>query len=61
MNFEVEFFELDNGKCPVIDFLNSLNTKIRAKTVKMISLSKDDLFIRAKRYRAENAVFKNAF
>lgn len=38
MRFEVEFFELDNGKCPIADFLNGLNTKLRSKTVKMISL-----------------------
>lgn len=31
--FEVIFYEKENGDCPVEDFLISLNTKMRAKMV----------------------------
>ena len=42
MNFEIEFFETDNGDCPVISFLDELNVKLRAKTLRMIELLKEN-------------------
>ncbi len=30
-NFEILFFELENGVCPVEDFLNELDVKMAAK------------------------------
>ncbi len=37
-NFEVEFYEDNNGHVPVEDFLLSLDTKMRAKALLTISL-----------------------
>lgn len=36
--FEVKFYKTTDGKCPVLDFLDNLDTKLRAKTLKMIEL-----------------------
>ena len=37
-NFTIDFFRLDNGDCPVIDYLDSIDKKIRAKTLRTIEL-----------------------
>ena len=37
-NFEVDFFRLDNNECPVIEYLNSINKKLRAKILWTIKL-----------------------
>lgn len=37
-NFDVDFFELDNGDCPVIQYLDSANNKMRAKILRTIKL-----------------------
>ncbi len=36
--FEVVFFQKENGTIPVKEFLNSLDTKMKAKTLRTISL-----------------------
>lgn len=40
--FTVEFFELKTGKRPVVDFWLSLDKKMRAKTLSMISVLQDE-------------------
>lgn len=40
-NFEVLFYETENGRIPVEEFLNSLPKKSRAKIVGIISLLQD--------------------
>ena len=40
-NFEVLFYETENGRIPVEEFLNSLPKKSRAKLVGIISLLQD--------------------
>lgn len=37
-NFIIDFFELDNGNYPVKDYLDSLDTKMRAKILWTINL-----------------------
>lgn len=39
--WEIEFYETENNKIPVQDFLNSLDKKMRAKAIKEILLLKD--------------------
>lgn len=41
MKFTVEFYETIEGKSPVRDFLESLEPKMRAKTVAMLELLQD--------------------
>lgn len=36
--FEVAFYEEENGDCPVEEFINSLDTKMRAKMVGLLEL-----------------------
>ena len=36
--FEVIFYEKENGDCPVEEFLNSLDVKMRAKLVGLLEL-----------------------
>lgn len=36
--FDIEFYQLPNGKKPVEDFLNSLDTKMRAKSLHGLSV-----------------------
>ncbi len=36
--FEIEFFESDRGDCPVTEFLNETDIKMRAKILRMIEL-----------------------
>ncbi len=36
--FEIEFFDTIDGKCPVQDFLDSLEPKMKAKTLRTIDL-----------------------
>ncbi|MCR4698331.1 MAG: type II toxin-antitoxin system RelE/ParE family toxin [Bacilli bacterium] len=38
MTFQVEFYETTNGRCPVQEFIDSLDTKMQAKVVCMIEL-----------------------
>lgn len=37
-NFNIDFFNLDNGDCPIKDYLNSLDVKMRAKILWTIGL-----------------------
>lgn len=37
-NFAIEFYKKEDGSCPIVEFLNSLNDKMRAKTLRMIML-----------------------
>jgi hypothetical protein len=36
--FEVEFYDTSEGQCPVQEFLDSLEPKIKAKTLRTIDL-----------------------
>ncbi len=36
--FEIEFFETDSGDCPVTEFLNGTEIKMKAKILRMIEL-----------------------
>lgn len=36
--FEIEFFETDSGDCPVTEFLDGTDIKMRAKISRMIEL-----------------------
>lgn len=38
IKFEVVFYEEENGDCPVEEFINSLDTKMRAKMVGLLEL-----------------------
>ena len=38
LKFEVVFYEKENGECPVEDFLDSLDVKMRAKMVGLLEL-----------------------
>ncbi len=38
MNFDVEFYETDDGKTPVEDFLSAIEPKMRAKMVSLMGL-----------------------
>ena len=38
VNFEVVFYEKENGECPVEEFIDSLNVKMRAKLVGLLEL-----------------------
>ena len=40
--FEIEFYQLSNGRAPAKEFLMGLETKIRAKMVDTISLLQDN-------------------
>ena len=44
MEFEVIFYETENGQKPVEDFLLSLNTKMRTKMVQMMEILEDKGF-----------------
>ncbi len=37
-NFDIDFFKFDDGKCPVREYLDSTDTKMRAKILWTISL-----------------------
>lgn len=37
-NFNIDFFKLDNGDCPIKDYLNSVDKKLRAKILWTIGL-----------------------
>ena len=39
--FEVNFYKLENGNSPAEDFIMALNTKMKAKTFRAISLLKE--------------------
>lgn len=36
--YEIEFYDTTDGKCPVIEFLDSLEPKLKAKTLRTIDL-----------------------
>ena len=36
--FKVEFYETSNGKCPFLDFLSTLDVKLRAKVFRDLGL-----------------------
>lgn len=36
--YEIEFYDTDDGRCPVQEFLDSLNPKLLAKTLRTIDL-----------------------
>lgn len=38
VNFEVVFYEKENGECPVEEFIDSLNVKMRAKLIGLLEL-----------------------
>lgn len=38
MVFEVEFYKQSDGQCPIKEFLNSLDIKMRAKILRTIEL-----------------------
>ena len=38
IKFEVVFYEEEDGDCPVEEFINSLDTKMRAKMVGLLEL-----------------------
>ena len=40
--YEVEFYRRENGKCPVIEFLSSIDNKMRAKIMMVIALLEDN-------------------
>lgn len=42
MKFEVEFYAMENGEQPAREFLMSLDKKMRAKMVDMISILQDN-------------------
>lgn len=37
-NFDIDFFELDNGDCPIREYLDSVDVKMRAKIAWTIGL-----------------------
>ena len=37
-DFEVIFYEKENGDCPVEEFINSLDVKMRAKMIGLLEL-----------------------
>lgn len=37
-NFEIIFYEAINGECPIEEFLNSLDKKMRAKLIGMMEI-----------------------
>ena len=42
MKFEVRFYKLPSGKCPVEDFLDTLDHKMRAKILRLVLLLKEN-------------------
>ena len=36
--YQVQFFEKDNGTCPALDFINSLDDKMSAKICRIFSM-----------------------
>lgn len=38
MIFDIEFYETENGNCPVQEFIDSLDIKMQAKVVQMIEI-----------------------
>lgn len=37
-NFDVDFFRKQDGSCPVENFLDTLDTKMRAKLLRLVML-----------------------
>jgi len=42
MNFEMKFYKLPSGKCPVESFLDALDHKMRAKMLRLMLLLKEN-------------------
>ena len=42
MNFEMKFYKLPSGKCPVESFLDTLDHKMRAKILRLMLLLKEN-------------------
>lgn len=42
MKFDIKFYKLPSGKCPVEDFLDSLDYKMRAKILRLVLLLKEN-------------------
>ena len=40
-NYDVEFYEQENGKIPMVEFLNSLDINMKSKVIHTISLLQD--------------------
>lgn len=39
--FEIEYYETENGRCPVVEFLDSIDIKLAAKALEKIDLLED--------------------
>ena len=44
--YEVEFYDTSEGQCPVQEFLDSLEPKIKAKTLRTIDLLETNGFVK---------------
>ena len=42
MQFTVELYETDDGKCPVEEFIDSLNPKMGAKMLSMLEILEEN-------------------
>ena len=42
MHYEIKFYKLSSGKCPVENFLDELDYKMRAKMLRMVLLLKEN-------------------
>lgn len=42
MNFDIEFYKTADGSCPVQEFMDSLDNKMRAKLLRMILLLEEE-------------------
>ena len=38
MDFDIEFYENENGSCPVKEFIDSLDSKMKARVIRTIEL-----------------------
>lgn len=55
MKFDVEFYRKQNGECPIEDFLDQLDHKIRAKVLRDLELleARGKELRQAKQYRKD--------
>ena len=44
-NLEIIFYEAINGECPIEEFLNSLDKKMRAKLIGMMEMISQEFYI----------------
>ncbi|MGN0426033.1 MAG: hypothetical protein ACI4FY_12005 [Acetatifactor sp.] len=40
--FDIDFYETPDGRCPVVEFIESLDTKMKAKVLRTIDLLADN-------------------